>query len=183
MKTKAFFRGAMIVLSAFVMTCWMSCRPVNQPSDPSKPTEPDHSPKTARMQYAFATNDEMVDLFYIRIDYLDENGKTQTVTLNESTWSLSVQSKALPAKFGMKVNITMRGMADLTKYDVVPINYGWSYVTTALDSDGLSVGDVHRNAGDVEMDVSPIKVSTWLEEYAKHPIEFSVEYDADGKFK
>jgi len=170
----------MIVLSAFFMTCWTGCKFFNPPSDQSKSA---HSPKSAKIQYAFSANEEMVDLFYIKIDYLDEEGQTKTVTLNEPTWALTVQSKELPAKFGMKINITLRGMADPGKYEVLPVNFGWSYTTTALDEEGNAIGDYHRNSANVETDLPRGKVSLWVEEYAKDPIGFTVEYDAKGELK
>ena len=174
MKTRHLILCALVTL--------MSCGPRNTPDRPLNPDpEPDNSPKAAKIQYAFATNDEMVDLFYIKISYLDGSGSMQSVTLSEPAWAVSAQSASLPAVFAMHVDITMRGMADVTKYDVVPVNYGWSYVATATNSEGLSVGEVYRNAKDVELDVAPNKVSTWVETYQSHPIDIHVEFDKDGK--
>ena len=117
------------------------------------------------------------------MEYLDGNGKMQTVTLDDDAWGINFKSNKLPAKYGMRVNITMKGTADLTKYQKVNISYTFSTISRLLDAQGKKSGEDHKHIVDAEMEMAPNKVSEWVENYKKHPAEFWYEYDAKGNYK
>lgn len=188
MKTKNFFRRVMMSLCAVVLATMSSCNFTNKnnPSDPSsKPSDSgtEEAFMGAYAQYAYAATDDMIDLLNIKIEYLDGDGKTQTMTLTEPSWGKRVEAKKVPAKFGMRVNITMKGTADQTKYKSIAINYTASYISTLKDAQGKSTGAVHKNANDVELTIGPNELSEWIENYKKRPAQFWFEYDANGNFK
>ena len=189
MKTKDLFRGVMMSLCAVVLATMTSCNFVNknEPSDPStKPSDPsgtEDASMTVQNFYSFPTTQEMLDLFYIKVEYLDGNGKMQTVTLDDDAWGINFKSNKLPAKYGMRVNITMKGTADLTKYQKVNISYTFSTISRLLDAQGKKAGEDHKHIVDAEMEMAPNKVSEWVENYKKHPAEFWYEYDAKGNYK
>ena len=189
MKTKDLFRGAMVAVCAAMMLVAMSCNlisgnnPVTPPSGSNDSTSTSDASMKVTTWYSFPTNEDMLDLFYIKVEYLDGDGKMQTVTLNDDAWVVQVESKKLPAKLGMRVNITMKGTADLTKYQSVNINYTVSAISRLFDAQGKKTGDDHKHIVDVELELAPNKVSQWVEEYKKNPVEFWYEYDANGNYK
>ena len=189
MKTKDLFRGAMMSLCAVVMATMMSCNltnrnnPDNPSTNPKDTTATSDSYQGAYAQYAYAATDDMIDLFYVKIEYLDGDGKMQTVTLTEPSWAKRVDAKSLPAKFGMRVNITMKGMADQTKYKSIALNYTASYISMLKDANGKTVGTVHKNVFDADKTIAPNELSEWVVNYQKKPVQFWFEYDAKGNFK
>ena len=188
MKTKNFFHGVMMTLCAVVLATMSSCNFTNKnnPSDPStKPSDPgtEEASLGAYAEYMYAATDDMIDLLNIKIEYLDGDGKTQTVTLTEPSWGKRVEAKKVPAKFGMRVNLTVKGTADQTKYKSIAINYTASYISTLRDAQGKSTGAVHKNATDVELTIGPNQLSEWIENYKKKPTQFWFEYDEKGNFK
>ena len=188
MKTKNFFYGAMMTLCAVVLAMMTSCNLMNgnNPSDPSsKPSGSgtEEAAKGAYAEYAYATTDQMIEIFYVKIEYMDGDGKMQTENVTKSSWGKRVEAKSLPVKFGMRVNLTMKGTVDQTKYKEILISYTASYISTLRDANGKSLGAVHKNANDVELTIGPNQLSEWTINYQKKPAQFWFEYDEKGNFK
>ena len=186
MKTRHFFRAAMVVVCGMAMTFFMGCKGwYNTPSDDTKTTDPaeDTKPVSALTHFSFATNDQMVDLFYITFEYYDAYGTVQSFTMKrseEATWGQDVNTTKFPAKVGVRVSMKMRGDADRSKYKSIHIDYTMSYTSIGKNAAGRSVGDYYKNAISQETDVALNKVNEWLDSYAKNPIVFVLEYDEKG---
>jgi len=187
MKTKSIFHVVMLLAVAAVMTALMGCNPVkndpDQPSKPTEPAEPDNTPVGAFMNYSFATYEDLLDVFNIDIEYYDEKGNIQKLRLKEAAWGLRVDTKSLPAKFGMRVLFSLNSSYSLNPYDVVNISYDYSYNSSATNSDGKAVGEHYKKAFSTELDCESGKILQWLDSYATHPASFMFEYDASGKGK
>ena len=188
MKTRHFFRAAMVAICGITMTFFMGCKGwYNTPNDNTKPSDntekTDEKPVSAETSYSFSTNDQMVDLFYITFEYYDENGKVQSFTMErgkEATWGKQVKTTKFPAKLGMRITMKMRGDADRSKYNSIKIDYTASYTSIGKNAAGRSVGEYYKNSKSLEQDLALNKVNEWLESYAKHPVTFVLEYDENG---
>ena len=179
MKTKQLFRTAMVAICAIALFSVTGCKEKN---NPDQPTTPDTKPVSAFASFSFTIDEATLPYFDFTLKYVDKEGKVQTETLAEKITQKRIES-ALPAKFGFHVDIQLKEGVDLSSVDKVKLAYRHLYESSALTKEGTRVGRYILSENGSSQTWSSSKIEAVLAAYAKSPIEFFVEYDADGNSK
>ena len=177
-------KSKMVWLLGAMMTLATGCNLFNNnPDKPSTPTEPatdDTTPVGAYMTYTFGTNDDLLNMFNVTIEYYDENGEVQSVKLKETAWSKRVDAKSLPAKLGFRILFTINGNYSISPTKVETISYYYSYLTGPTNAAGKVIGDGLNDSYHTDADCASGKLEKWLETYSKHPSHYVFQYDSKG---
>lgn len=180
-------KSKMLWLLGAIMTFATGCNLFNNnPDKPTTPTEPatdDKTPVGAYMTYTFGTNDDLLNMFNITIEYYDEDGKVQTVKLKETAWSKRVDTKSLPAKLGFRILFTINGNYSISPTKVETISYYLSYITGATNAEGKAIDKGLDDSYHVDMDCASGKLEKWLQNYSSHPSHYVFKYDEKGVAK
>ena len=167
-----------------MMTFATGCNLIkNNPDQPSQPTDPvadDTTPVGAYMTYTFGTNEDLLNMFYVTIEYYDEDGKVQSVKLKETAWSKRVDTKSLPAKLGFRILLSINGNYSISPTKVETISYYLSYITGATNAEGKAIDKGLNDSYHVDTDCASAKLEKWLESYSSHPSHYVFKYDSNG---
>ena len=183
MKTKKLFYVAMVAMCAILTTSVMnSCNNTNNP-DPQteEPQQEDRTPVAAYIDYYYSTNDSMLNVFDIKLEYYDSEGKLQVENLTKTEWKLTAKS-ALPAKLGMRAKLAFKDGVEAETLPKMRLLYFCSFKTSAVDAKGNRVGEEKYNEFYNRNGFAGNKISVWLDSYQENePVKFLFEYDANGK--
>ena len=179
MKTKQLFRTAMVAICAIALFSVTGCKEKN---DPTQPTTPDTKPVSAFAAFSFNIEEETMPYFDFNVKYVDKDGKVQSETLSQKTTQKRIES-ALPAKFGIHVDIKLKEGVDLSSVDKVRLGYSYIFESSALTKEGDKTGKHILFENGTSQGWASSKIESVLEAYAKNPVEFLIEYDAEGNAK
>ena len=186
---KNLFRISMVAMCAILMSGVMtSCseKKNNTPDVPEEqqPTEEKIIPVAVRAEATYTTTEEVMKVFDLTVDYYDNEGKLQHVTLTEPKFNLNTKAP-LPNKAGMNVNLKLKDGINLESIDTVNVYYEFSSICVAVDANNEIAGDEHKIPNNPsEFNLPSSKVQAWLDTYAKaQPAGFLYEYDAEGYSK
>ena len=178
-------KSKIVWLLCAMMTFATGCNMINNnPDQPTKPTEPvadDTTPVGAYMTYTFGTNDDLLNMFNVTIEYYDENGKVQSEKIKETAWSKRVDAKSLPAKLGFRILFTLNGNYSISPTKVETISYYYSYLTGPTNAEGkVIIGKGSNDSLNFDQDCASGKLEKWLESYSSHPSHYVFKYDSKG---
>lgn len=166
-----------------LMTVMTGCNLFNNtPNQPVTPTEPtdDNAPVAAYMVYSFGTDDDMLKIFNITLEYYDADGTKKSEKLKETSWSKRVETQSLPAKLGVRVLLSINSNYSINPYNIEKISYYVSYISAAINSEGKETGERYLRSLDKDQDCASDKILTWLESYSSHPSYLLLQYDDKG---
>ena len=182
MKAKRFFYAALMVVCTLSMTALTSCGDKDH-NNPSDPTEEPEEPKAvaAMMSMSVYFTPKTLECFDISFDYLDENGENKNTKVNDSNWSLTVQTPGLPAKLGYHMNVAVKADLDRTKYDEFEIDYYIATYNGLIDQNGQKYGSNYGGEGSSGRRSSMENIDSFVNDfYANHPLQSLHYYAADG---
>ena len=165
-----------------------SCADPNPPSSTTTTTtgggETQEKPAVeAFMNYQLITTQDMLNVFDFFIEYYDDNGQVQSVTLAATEWKNSGRSE-LPATFGFRVKLAVKEGVDITTVNLSKASYSYGYYASALDEDEKKVGqpDSYTNVYNMAL-VDNDKVQYWANKYTQgYIIKTRCEFNEKGEW-
>ena len=182
MKTKQFFRFAMVFFSAIVMSSLMiSCDKTDEPQQPTDPENPKaQTAAAACMDLTFKSTAEMRQFFTRTLEYLNEKGEVVSEVIDKDQVVKKVQSESLPAKVGYHVLVAEKEGLDRSAFTQFQVNYGFECLIYTVDKDGKKVKDIAGPANDFINALAINKIDGWLEGYKAGLVSLLYQFDANG---
>ena len=178
-----FVKTFSVSLCAMMMALMTGCN-FNTPQQPVTPLDPEEeegTPLAVKTTYSYATHDDQLKFFNITIEYYDGDGTKKQEQIKETTWVKSVESKSLPANFGMRILYKLNTNYSISPTKVEWIGYDYSIDSYAVDKNGKLVGERYHKYVEFDEDCASAKLEKWLESYSNHPSSLFIKYDKTGK--
>ena len=185
MKTKQLFRISMVAVCTMFMCGLMTgCKDTdnNTPEDPQK--DNDNKAVAAKTEVSLKTNEDMLKLFNISVDFYDNEGKLQNEALTKTEWTRTILSP-LPTKAGFLVNFKAKDGIDYASLGQTKLFFVYKFFCSAVNASEKLIGEQHKID---EITFSPTigsgKIPAWIDTFAaEKAISSLIEFDAEGNSK
>ena len=168
---------AAVICCAMTTTVFTACGS----DDDDNTTRPDDTtPVGAVMEYSLTVGDDLVNYLDLTVEYYDADGKVQTESMTQKTWTKKVTAK-LPATLGARLKAQLKSGVDVSTQEKVSVAHGYNFMGYAVSATDKVVGDVVSHSTTTSLDMKGEKVSEWLDRHADGLVKFLYVFDSNGQ--
>lgn len=184
MKTRQFFRFAIVFFSAIVMSSLMiSCdEKKDEPTDPTDPTV-DTKAVGSLLAQKFFVSSELLQIADITVEYYDHEGNKQVEKMAKDTAWVKTVKAGLPSKLGYRVHIAKKAGVDFASLGKTPLTNGYKFEGGAINAAGAVVGLPLGNGSSFTPSYSGARIETWFDALPEYMLSILYEFDAAGNHK